>query len=68
MKAINLIQVVDGIFMGPFQSAFKTRDLLEAGVTHILNVTSKEYTKRKYFQYLDIYIYDLHTEDAKKYF
>ena len=49
LKAINLIQVVDGIFMGPFQSAFKTRDLLEAGVTHILNVTSKEYTKRKYF-------------------
>ena len=39
------------------------------GVTHILNVTCREYTKReKYFKYLDIAIYDTHSEDAKKHF
>jgi protein-tyrosine phosphatase len=39
------------------------------GVTHILNVTSKEYTKRnKYFKYLDIPIYDQHNEDSKKHY
>jgi len=41
--------------MGPFQSGFKTRELIESGVTHILNVTCKAYTPRvKYFKYLDI--------------
>jgi len=60
--------VIDGIFMGPYQSTFKTKELLENGVTHILNLSTKEYTKRKYFTYLDIQIYDVHSEDAKRYF
>ena len=68
LKEIRLIEVVDGIYMGPFQSAFKTKELLEKNITHILNVSTKEYTKRKYFKYLDINIYDNHTEDARKYF
>lgn len=39
------------------------------GVTHILNVSTREYTKRpKYFKYLDINIYDTTSEDAKKHF
>ncbi len=39
------------------------------GVTHILNVTCREYTQRpKYFKYLDINIYDTHSEDAKRHF
>ena len=54
--------------MGPFQSAFKTKELLENNVTHILNLSTKEFTKRRYFKYLDINIYDNHTEDARKYF
>jgi hypothetical protein len=54
--------------MGPYQACFKTKELLEAGVTHILNVSTKQYTKRKYFKYLDINIYDVHSEDAKKHF
>ena len=37
------------------QRKFKTGELIEAGVTHILNVTCKAYTKReKYFKYLDL--------------
>lgn len=55
--------------MGPFQSAFKTGELIEAGVTHVLNVTCKAYTKRdRYFKYLDLQIYDEPQENAKKYF
>ena len=55
--------------MGPYQSGFKTKQLIEMGVTHILNVTTREYMKRrKYFKYLDIQIYDTHNEDAKKHF
>jgi len=54
LKEIKLIEVIDGIFMGPYQSSFKTKELLENGVTHILNLSTKEYTKRKYFTYLDI--------------
>ena len=55
--------------MGPYQSAFKTKQLIEMGVSHIVNATCREYTKRnKYFKYLDIHIYDTHSEDAKKHF
>ena len=55
--------------MGPFQAAFKTQDLIDAGITHILNVTCKAYSLRsKYFKYLSIQIQDLRTEDAKKHF
>ena len=55
--------------MGPFQSAFKTKDLIEKGVTHILNASCKEYTKRqKYFKYLDVPVQDEVGENAKKYF
>lgn len=55
--------------MGPYQAAFKTKQLIELGVTHILNATCREYTKRnKYFKYLDVHIYDTHSEDAKKHF
>jgi hypothetical protein len=39
------------------------------GVTHILNLSTKEYMKRKkYFKYLDVQIYDAHDETAKKHF
>jgi protein-tyrosine phosphatase len=66
---ISLYEVYNGIFMGPFQAGFKTGELIQAGVTHILNVTCKAYTKRdKYFKYLDLQIYDEVGEDAKKYF
>ena len=69
LREINLFQVYPGIYMGPFQSSFKTKDLIEKGVTHILNVSCKEYTKRqKYFKYLDIPCQDEVGENANKYF
>ena len=68
-RDISLFEVFDGIFMGPFQSGFKTGELIDAGVTHILNVTCKAYTKRdKYFKYLDLHIYDEPAENSKKYY
>lgn len=55
LSEINLFEVYPGIFMGPYQAGFKTKNLLETGVTHILDVTCREYMKRrKYFKYLDI--------------
>lgn len=69
LREINLFEVYPGIVMGPYQAAFKTKQLIEMGVTHILNVTCREYTRReKYFKYLDINLYDTHSEDAKKHF
>ncbi|TNV76132.1 hypothetical protein FGO68_gene647 [Halteria grandinella] len=69
LREINLFEVYPGIVMGPYQAAFKTKQLVEMGVTHVLNVTCREYTKRpKYFKYLDVAIYDTHSEDAKKNF
>ena len=55
--------------MGPFQSAFKTKELIDMGVTHILDCSCSEYMKRrKYFKYLSLQIYDTNSEDAKKHF
>jgi hypothetical protein len=69
VRDITLFEVYKGIYMGPFQSAFKTGELIEQGITHILNVTCKAYTPRsKYFKYLDIQIYDESSEDAKRHF
>ena len=69
LREINLFEVYPGIVMGPYQSAFKTKQLIEMGVTHILNLTCREYTKReRYFTYLDVMIYDTHSEDSKKHF
>ena len=69
LREINLFEVYPGILMGPYQAGFKTQQLIEMGVTHILNATCREYTKRpKYFKYLDIQLYDTHSEDAKKHF
>ena len=69
IRDISLFEIYGGIFMGPFQSAFKTGELIEQGVTHILNVTCKAYTKRdSYFKYLDLQIYDEPQENVKKYF
>jgi hypothetical protein len=69
IKQISLFEVYSGIFMGPFQAAFKTQDLIDAGITHILNVTCKAYTLRsKYFKYFNLQIQDEKTEDAKRHF
>ena len=69
IRDISLFEVYGGIYMGPFQAGFKTGELIETGVTHILNVSCKSYSKRdKYFKYLDLQIYDEPQEDAKKYF
>lgn len=47
----------------------KTRSLLELGITHILNITSKEYTRRtKYFEYLNIDLHNNTEEDVKKFY
>ena len=69
LKEINLFQVYPGIYMGPYQSAFKTQELISKGITHILNASCKEYTKRnKYFKYMDVQITDDVGENAQKYF
>ena len=58
-RDISLVEVYKGIIMGPFQAGFKTGDLIANGVTHVLNVSCKAYTKReKYFKYLNLEIYD----------
>lgn len=69
ISEIALIEVHDGIFMGPYQAAFKTKELIELGITHILNLTCKSYTPRKkFFKYLEIPIHDDPLEDAKGHF
>jgi len=66
---INLIEVYNGIYIGPFQAGFKTGELIDNGITHILNVTNKAYTKRtQYFKYCDIAITDTPKEDARRHF
>jgi len=66
---IQLVEVHDGIFMGPFQSGFKTKDLIDMGITHILDVSCKSYTTREqFFKYLHLPIQDTTGEDVRKHF
>jgi hypothetical protein len=47
--------VIPGLYFGNFVSGLKAKHLLDLGITHILNVTCKEYTKRnKYFKFCNI--------------
>lgn len=41
-----LKQFDDSIFVGTLDAAIQTELLLENGITHILNLSSKQYTKR----------------------
>jgi protein-tyrosine phosphatase len=69
LNRINPIQMSEDIFVGPIESVFKTKQLLASKVSYILNVSCTEYNRRKkYFNYLDIYINDSHTENAIKFF
>lgn len=58
----------DNIYVGSLYSCLNTKKLLEIGITHILNATTMAFTKRKYFNYLDIDVYDNNEEDIKKHF
>jgi protein-tyrosine phosphatase len=68
LNKISPIDFSDQIFVGPIESAYKTKELLKNKITHILNLSCTAYNKRKYFKYLDIYINDNHTENAIKFF
>lgn len=69
LSKIQIFEVFHRIYMGPFQSGFKTKELIDLGITHVMNATCKAYTQRtKYFKYLNLPIYDLSNEDAKRHF
>lgn len=69
IENFDVVEVTPCLFYGGFVSGLKIRALLELGVTHILNVSSKEYTKRtKYFEYETIDLHNNTEEDAKKFF
>jgi len=68
LNKISPIQLSDGIYVCSIEAAFKTKELLNFKITHILNVSCTSYNQRKYFKYLDIFVADNHTENAIKYF
>lgn len=69
LNDFHLIEVHEGIYMGPFDSGFKTKELIDSGVTHILDVTCRAYTPRdEYFKYLHLPIQDRTGEDIRKHF
>lgn len=68
-EAYDVFPVAKRLFVCNFVSGFKTRSLIESGITHILNITCKEYTKRtKFFKYSNIDIRNNTEEDIKKFF
>lgn len=68
-EAYDAYPVTKRLFVCNFVSGFKTRSLIESGITHILNITCKEYTKRtKFFKYSTIDIRNNTEEDIKKFF
>ena len=69
LPKIHPLEVIDKVFVGPIETALKTKELIFMKITHILNLSNIAYYKRnKYFQYFDICINDVHTENAIKFF
>jgi hypothetical protein len=63
------VEVKPRLFLSDFGSAMQTRELLALGVTHVLNLSSREYTKRyHYFNYLTLDVLSSNEEDIKKNF
>jgi hypothetical protein len=61
--------VIEGVYLCGFAAGLATKFLLAKGITHILNVTATEYTKRtKYFKYLTLDVFNNSDEDIKKHF
>ena len=62
-------QVLEKVYLGGFAVGLATKILLKKGITHVLNITAMEYTKReKYFQFLTVDVYNNSQEDIKKHF
>jgi hypothetical protein len=68
-EAFDAYPITKRLYVCNFVSGFKTRSLIESGITHILNITSKEYTKRtKFFKYCNVDARNNTEEDIKKFF
>lgn len=68
LDKISPIEIIDGIYCGPIECAYKIKELLNLRIGYILNVSCIAYNKRKGFKYFDIFINDNHTENAIKFF
>lgn len=55
----SIVEVTPGVFVGPLQAAFATRELTELKITHIVNAACTEYSRRPQFSYLNIPVYDM---------
>lgn len=69
LESFEPCEMIDRLFIGNFITGLKSKHLLDLGITHILNVTCKQYTKKHYyFQYENIDLLSNTEEDAKKFF
>ena len=68
LKDIHPVEILDNLFCGNIECAYKTKELLFLKIEYILNVSCIEYHKRKFFNYYDIYINDSSSENVIKFF
>jgi len=63
------IEIFSGVFISTMYQSLYSKNLLKLGITHVLNLSAMEFTKRShYFEYLNLDIFDTHDEDIKKHF
>jgi len=63
------VEVFPGVFISTMYQSLYSKNLLKLGITHVLNLSAMEFTKRShYFEYLTLDIFDTHDEDIKKHF
>ena len=60
-----IVEVTAGVFVGPLQAAFATRELMELKITHVVNAACTEYSRRPHFAYLNIPVYDMEDNIAQ---
>ncbi|KAL3882096.1 hypothetical protein ACJMK2_028467 [Sinanodonta woodiana] len=70
MAKIDIIQIIDGLYLGSLDATFNTTGLQEKGITHILTIDHRPLnaTQTELFQYKYIHALDLEDTDLLSHF
>jgi len=68
IKEVSLNKITEGIYIGPIQQAYKKEELLQANITHIINLSNMDYFTYDNFTYLNISVMDNKYSDISTYF
>lgn len=68
MKEAKMVEVVQNLFVGPIECAFRDSELVQLGIGAVVNASFSKYEYRKQFRYLTIDLLDSPDTNIAKHF